>query len=413
MTPARFPIAVAALAAVLALPLPAAGQSAATEARRQAVFAQMIAAPADRALMLEYARLSVQLRDFESAAATLERFLDLEPGNVGARIELAVAYFSLGAYAVAEYHLAAAAGSGALTPEQARQVARYREESTERGDPHQITGRIALGQSWSREQDERGQFATVDLDWRFDMGGPDANDWRTQLAFSRYNPEDIGFSDRQTTRLRSGPEYRLTGDVYGPRLQPYLELTWAEEDFGFGFVERDTTMALGFAYQNPHTAFWTSYADLQIGRGERDFGFGFTADFDFYDVSVGLGFRPSRETRIRGTLRWREEQIEIFANQYEQTRGLRLEALHTFDTGWQVLPRRWEARAWALREMVEEGDDFGIFNEDTDTALGLGLRAFVTDELFVEARGARLERDFNFGIVDQETVYSLQFGWEF
>ena len=413
MTPALSRIAAAALAALIALPLPAAAQSTAAETRRQAVFAQMLAAPADRALMLEYARLSVQMRDFEAAAATLERFVDLEPDNVGARIELAVAYFSLGAYAVAEYHLAAAAGTGALTPEQAQQVARYREESIERSSPHQITGRIALGQAWAREQDNSGQFATANLDWRFDMGGPNANDWRTQLAFSRYNPEDLNFGQRQGTRLRTGPEYRLTGDVYGPRLQPYLEFTWVEADFGFLVVEQDTTQALGFAYQNPHTAFWTSYADVQIGRGERDFGFGFAIDFDFYDISVGLGFRPSRETRLRGTLRWREEQIDVFANQYEQTRGLRLEALHTFDTGWQVLPRRWEARAWALREMTEQGDDFGVFTELTDTALGLGLRAFVTDELFVEARGARLERDFSFGFVEEETVYSLQFGWEF
>jgi hypothetical protein len=413
MTRAKARIAAFLLAAACAIPAPAAAQATNLQAQRDAVFAQMLVSPADRALMLEYARLSVRLRDFEAAAGTLERFLDLDPGNAAARVELATAYFALGAYEVAEYHLAAAAASGGLTPDQVEEVARYRDETEARQGPHQITGRIAIGPSWARETDESGTFATALLDWRFDMGGPNANDWLTQLAFSRYNPEDLFFSHRQSTRLRTGPEFRLTGDAYGPRLQPYLELMWVEEDFGFGFVEQDTSIALGFAYQNPHNAFWTSYADMQIGRGERDFGFGFALDFDFHEVTLGLAYRPSRETRIRGTVGWRDEELDDGFSTYETSTKLRLEALHTFDTGAQFLPRRWEARGWLLREDVEEGDSFGVFSEYTDTGYGIGLRAFVTDELFVEARGARLERDFDFGFVEEDTVYSFQLGWEF
>lgn len=404
-------IVAAVLACALACPTASVAQTGALETRRQAIFAQMLAAPSDRALMLEYARLSVQMRDFEAAAATLERLLDFDPGNAGARLELAIAYFSLGAYDVAEYHLASVAASGALTPEQAEQVARYREEVDNRDGPHQITGRLAIGQAWTREQDARGQFGTAQLEWRFDMGGPNAHDWLTQLGFSRYMPGDLTFGDRQVTRLRSGPEFRLTGDVYGPRLQPYVELMWfRDDDFGFGDYN---SVAIGFAYQNPHNAFWTTYGDVQVGRATpRD---PFQPEFDFHEVSIGAGYRPSRETRIRGTLRWREEDQDSFFNDHTTTRGVRIEALHTFDTGARILPRRWEARAWALREMVEQGNDFGIFNAYTDTALGLGLRAFVTDELFIEARGARLDRDFDdiFMMPQSETVYSLQIGWEF
>ena len=89
--------------------------------------------------------------------------------------------------------------------------------------------------------------------------------------------------------------------------------------------------AIGLAYQNPHTAFWTSHADLQIGRAETEFD----DRFDFAEASAGLTYRPSRETRIRGTLGWRSEDWDFF----EATMtGLRLEALHTFDTGLDYLP---------------------------------------------------------------------------
>lgn len=417
MTRAKARIAALLLATACAAATPGMAQTTSTETRRDAVFARMLQAPADRALMLEYARLSVQLRDFEAAAATLERFLDLDPGNAAVRVELATAYFALGAHAVADYHLATAAASGALTPEQAEQAARYRDETAARQSPHQITGRIALGQSWARETDQNGSFVTAQLDWRFDMGGANADDWLTQLGVSRYSPDEIGFTERQTTRLRTGPEFRLTGDAHGPRLQPYVEMMWAQEDRGFGFVQEDRSVAFGLAYQNPHSAFWTSYAGLQVGRGDRE-TVGSSApavDFDYREASLGLAYRPSRETRIRGTLAWRDEDTDDGFSTHETTRTLRLEALHSFDTGWDVLPRRWEARGWLERETLERGDVFGIFDAHTDTGRGLGLRAFVTDEVFVEARGARLARDFDdpFRDTRRETVYSLQIGWEF
>ncbi len=413
MTSIRTGFAAALLATAMVVPVAATAQSAALESQRQVVFAQLLAAPADRALMMQYARLSVQMRDFEAAAAvrwsvsststpTMQRrgwnWPRLISRSVPMRWPSTI--------------LRQPPRSGGLTREQAAEVARYREETEARQGPHQIAGRIALGQSWARETDQSGIFGTAQLGWRFDMGGPNAHVWLTQMAFSRYSPDEIGFDDRTTTRLRSGPEFRLTGDSYGPRLQPYLELVWIEEDDGFGFVRQDSSVALGFAYQNPHNAFWTSYADVQVGRGDRD-SFGFVVDFDFREVSLGLTYRPSRETRIRGTLGWRDEDVDDGFSTYETSTTLRLEALHSFDTGWQALPRRWEARGWIQRENVEQGDSFGMFGDFTDTGYGLGLRAFMTDELFVEARGARLEREDSFGFATPETVYSLQIGWEF
>ncbi|MGP1358875.1 hypothetical protein, partial [Roseicyclus sp.] len=64
----------AGLAIALALsPAPGVAQDAAISAERAAVFARMLDAPSDRALMLQYARLSVRMRDYEAAVSTLER----------------------------------------------------------------------------------------------------------------------------------------------------------------------------------------------------------------------------------------------------------------------------------------------------------------------------------------------------
>jgi Flp pilus assembly protein TadD len=135
-----------AAAAITGIGTAATAQSAAAlEAERAAVFARMLDAPADRVLMAHYARLSIQLRDFEAAAATLERLIDLEPANATARLELATAYFAMGNYPLAEYHLNAAAASGALSPEQLASVEAYRGAAAERDAPSRFSGSVAAG----------------------------------------------------------------------------------------------------------------------------------------------------------------------------------------------------------------------------------------------------------------------------
>jgi hypothetical protein len=392
------------LASGLALPATAQAQGASLESQRQAVFAQLLAAPADRALMLRYARLSVQMRDFEAAAATLERFVDLEPGDVGARVELAIAYFALGAYDVARYHLAAAEASGALTAEQAARVARYDDEARGRDSVQSLSGEVAFGVGRTVEAEEEGPFGSLRLDWRIDMGGSNAAEWLTQMRHDTYRLDDFGFQGRTVTRLRTGPEFRLTGDAYGPRLQPYVELMRVRNTDP-SISGGSDTVAAGLAYQNPLDARWTAYADLGIGRGDP--AESFIDDFDFAQVMAGIGFRPSRDTRIRGTLRWRGE--EYGTSDRVTLHSAQIDLLHTFRVDAIALPRRWELRGTARVSDVED-DLSGDYSE---RLFGAGLRAFVTEDLFVEVQGARLSRDFGPFFDTEETFYGLQIGWEF
>jgi hypothetical protein len=399
---------VAALVFCIAqLASPASAQMTPLERERQAVFAQLLAAPADRALMLHYARLSVQLRDFEAAAATLERFVDLYPGDVVARTELAVAYFALGAYDVADYHLAAVEASGALPADQADRIARYRAEAASRGAPGRLSGQIALGQSWTRQQSDESLTVAAQLEWRLDMGGRNADDWVTQFGYQANMPGVQTFNDRSTAQLRTGPEFRLTGDAFGPRLRPYLELVSVREaDTTFApFTGDYTAAAFGLSYRNTIEGV-SILADIAAGQTiARDAP---RLDFDFREATFGLGYSPIRDTTLRAVLRWRQNEDAINT---ETLRGVRLELGQAFDLGAENLVRRVDLRAYVLRELTER-DFAGVVTDFTDTGYGASLRATLGQGLFVEARGSRLERE-SVGVVQPETVYALQLGWEF
>ncbi len=69
-------------------------------------------------------------------------------------------------------------------------------------------------------------------------------------------------------------------------------------------------------------------------------------------------------------------------------------------------------RGWFQREFIEDGNTF-FSSESRQTGYGVGIRAFVTDDLFLEAQGTRLESDFGGGFSSEETLYALQIGWEF
>ncbi len=398
---------VAALA-VMASPLAAQDISAA----RQALFQQMLADPANREVMTQYARLAVQERDFEGAASTLERLVDLEPLNTTARVELAIAYFALGSYAVAEYHLVAAQTSGTLTPEQAAQVARYRDASADRDDRSDYSGRLQVGYAFADTTGEEGSFVNGAVDWRVDLGDAHATQWVTEFAFSTYEPGDGSINARTSARLRTGPEFRIARDAYGPRLQPYIEI---------GHFSNDDTLpgdyysvALGAAYANPINERFTVYADLSAGREyARNTG---DADFEFAEFDLGVTYRPSRDTRFRlqGTLEDREAVDSATADEFS-TASVRLSVQHAFDPGFQALPNRWVTGAFAEIGQSER-TLAGTVTEFEENSYGAFLRAFVFEDIFIETAAAQVMEDTTTGggtTTRDDMIYTVQIGWEF
>lgn len=402
-----------ATSAALALfATPVAAQTGELGAQRDAVFQQMLADPSNRSLMQQYAQLSVQMRDFEAAAATLERLVDLEPNNTAARVELAIAYFALGSYGVAEYHLAAAQASGALSPEQVERVARYQLESVERSDGSELDGRVEAGVAVPMDDGETGLFLNAELDYRFDLGDANVTMWVTEFAYSNFQADDSIVNSRQSARLRTGPEFRVSGDAFGPRLQPYVEFEWLDRDPTLEISY--TSVALGAAYQNPINERFTAYADAQVGRASAT---DVTAtDFEFHEASLGLTYRPSRDTRFRASA-WIEQlrDVDVATPTTTDIAGLRLSAQHAFNPAFLDLPNRWVAGGFAALEQIDRSGA-GPMTEIEQFSYGAFLRAFVFEDIYVETGLATIMEDSTMGGVtleNDESILTVQLGWEF
>ncbi|MBP0617679.1 outer membrane beta-barrel protein [Jiella mangrovi] len=89
------------------------------QARRDVLFARMLANPGDLDTAFEYAALSSQAGDLEGAIATLERMLIFAPGLPRLQLELGVLYYRLGAYETAKTYFDGAI-SGPNVPEPVR-----------------------------------------------------------------------------------------------------------------------------------------------------------------------------------------------------------------------------------------------------------------------------------------------------
>lgn len=416
MSRASFPAMATALAlcvgALLAGVPAAAQQGGSLGAERDAVFAQMLQDPANRDLMRRYAGLSVQLRDFEAAASTLERLLDLEPGNVGARVELAIAYFALGSYEIAEYHLAVAQGAGGLSPEQAAAVARYRAETAARAGGSDLRGRVAIGAAVPDAGGEGGLFLSGAVDWRIDLGDANATQWVSEFAYSGFRPGEDSLEERQTARLRTGPEIRIAGDAFGPRLRPFLEVEWVEGDPLT--LTGETTRAAGLSLSVPLGPLLT--IDAEVSAGEARPASGFIPDYRLREARLGATYRPTRDTRIRLTA-WRgeEEEFDTFFPITTTIAGARLSAEHAFDPGIGRAPNRWVLGGFAGRERSDLDDGF-FAREIVEDGYGLWLRAFVVEDVYLELGASQLAREttnFGFTTTEEENVFTVQIGWEF
>ena len=379
----------------------AAAQDAELLDQRSTAFQRMFADPANIEHMRRYARLSVQLRDHEAAAATLERLLDIEPSNASARLELAAAYFALGSYALAQVHLDTLQSSGGLTPAEEALAARYAEVTERRNAPGVLSGEIMLGALRSGTATRTGTTGTVSLDWRLDLGDAQVTTWVTEAHVAYARPRPAGEDARNTLTLRTGPEFRIAGDAYGPRLQPWIEL----ELDGLSGTASDASRsaAIGLSYRNPISPEVLIFADVEAGRGRHQ---GESESFSTYEVMAGMVYRPAPDTRLRVSGSNRADNS--FARGDTIATTLRLDLRHDFAiSGAPVTARNWMVRGFTLVSDVD--GDLDAYN---DLSAGLSLRSFLRDDLFIEAGQRWLATQSSSGRTS-ERVMTLELGVEF
>jgi hypothetical protein len=158
---------------------------------------------------------------------------------------------------------------------------------------------------------------------------------------------------------------------------------------------------VGLAYQNAHSAAWTSFADASIGWGELD---ATGADIDFHDLSLGVTYRPSREALYRLTLSWaaRTPRPATRMNRAAPRLQPRFRRARHALSGPD-----WRAGAFASVDW-RDITDTGVASDETVTAAGLSLRAYLNDDIYVETRGTHVTRD---GATDRDETDRIDAAW--
>jgi len=366
-------------------------------ARSQA-FEAVLANPSDPDAMLAYARAAVADRDYEAAISTLERLLDFEPNRAAARYELAVAYFALGSFDVARFHFLLLQQTGGLDLARETRVADYlgRIEEAEAGQS--LAGTFTIGAAAS--DGDAALALGLNLGWSIDLGGANDTSWETDVRGRLFEGEDALATGRFL--LRTGPQFSVDGLAFGMRLRPYAELEAVQDDDDDDYI----AASIGLQYLNAFSSNWSSFADLSFGQLE---GSGSFSDADIWSVVLGASFTPSREERIRFSLRASDRDSDIEADSRERIGG-RIDYIRAGTGLLGDADRRWQAGAYVQYDEL----DFGTAREDTLTTVGVSLRAFVTEASFVEVAASTSRRDSNNNDFDATTpVFSVQLGVEF
>ena len=373
----------------------------ATRAAQEAAFQRMYAAPTDPQASLDYARLSVALRDCEAAAAALERLVAIEPRNIAARQQLALAYFALGSNAMAERQMQIVAKAQGADPAVQEQARAYGAAAANRRSASQITGSLRFGSVFSSDTAARSTDADLALIWRHDLGGASGHFWLTTLNSTLAFDSGAGArSDRFSIALRSGPMFSLGTTRQSPRLQP------------FAFVEnnRDNqseTMrrrGMGLLFQLPLGDRFSAQAEIRRGRVMASYSF---TEGRLDGRGLSAIYRLTDRTSLRAG--YDREVRRGLSSGLEVERNSALELWHQFQPGFSRVDKNWRVIASLRNQRIDEA---GLIS--TKRIAGVVVRGWITDQTFADIGVTRSrEVDGVAGQITTPTRISLRIGREF
>lgn len=407
---------------------------AALVAERDAALQRMAADPRDLDAMLAHARASIRLRQFEPAVSTLERYLDLAPGNTAALYELAVSYFALGVYAVADLHFQRLEQAN-LDGETRRLIGQYRAAIADRTAESGVKGRVAVGLAYSTNANLASDSVTVltrgvplaraggapdggagatfsaRVEHRHDLGLASGDLWFTEAGVEALHFFEDSDGDFDGIFLRSGPSLSLNEFAYGPKVRPYVELDTVFRGGDWLF----STAGLGAQYTNTFTADWSMYAAVRSGYRWHETAGG---DGSVHRGVLGVTFRPSRDMKIQ--LSGLTEAFFSGADALGNVEfGGRLSAEYDFDTGLAFAHRKWRLEGYGqitTRQFLDPDAavDPAREREDLDMRLGAKLTAHLIEGFFVTGGVDWLNRDSNIPQFEgDEVLVNLAVGVDF
>jgi tetratricopeptide (TPR) repeat protein len=114
------------------------------EAKKEALFQQMLRNPANLDATFAYADVSARLGDYEAAVSALERMLLFNPNLPRVQLELGALYFRMGSYDLARDYFAKAA-AGNPPPEVRARIDEYMAQIEKATSRHHLSGYVFLG----------------------------------------------------------------------------------------------------------------------------------------------------------------------------------------------------------------------------------------------------------------------------
>ncbi|MEM7422734.1 MAG: tetratricopeptide repeat protein [Pseudomonadota bacterium] len=400
------------------------------------LFQQLIVEPDNLDTMFEYARVSIQLEDFEAAISTLERMLIYQQDLSRVRLELAVAYFSLGSYEVADLYFDQVLADPA-TPETVRaRIRPYKAAIVTRTRTNALSMIASVGYTFStnaslgpdssqvllfgnnatlisgQQEEDSGVRVTLNVTHAYDLQGPDDDFWRTDFGLFGVRYGSVEAGDVGFMRLRTGPRLSLDNQQFGVKLRPYLEAQYLNsEDRGLF-----AAFALGAEVSDTVTTEFSTFGDAGIRY--RNF---FRREFDDEDtynlyLSGGGAYLPTRDLVLRArALLEADFADERFNSNVEG--GLRLSGEYQYDSGLD-----WIDRKWVLSGFLEGRSR--LFNEPDPivdpnrTRRDIDLRGGLSHVFAIrEGFGIQLDADallrhsniVNFDLDNVTTTVSLQY----
>ena len=334
--------------------------------RQKQLFDQLIDKPDDLELMFEYAKVSIQLEDYEAAISTLERMLIYRQDLSRVRLELAVAYFNLGSYAASELYFDQVL-EDSQTPDIVRErINRYKEVIAFRTRKSAFSVLANVGLTYStnatlgpqdnevlllgnvatlvagQQEADFGSRVLVNVSHVYDLQQEDDDVWRTDASFFglRYFNTDEG--DLFFTRIRTGPRLSLDEKQFGPKMRPYVEGQYlVSEDRGLF-----ASFGVGAEVSDTLSPILSAYGDVGV-RYRNYFRSEFSDEdaFSFY-ASGGLAYIPFRDLVIRGTGIFELDEADGDQNSNVEL-GLRLSGEYQYDSGFGWVDRKWSVSGFA------------------------------------------------------------------
>lgn len=389
-------------------------------ARQRALFEQVLDAPTDLELMFAYAAASMQLEDYEAAIATMERMLIFEPDLPRVKLELGVAYFRLGSYAVAQFYFEEALAGGAPAAVAAR-VAPFLEAIAQRTRRDRFGGFAAFGPIYSTnatlgptDREIRSEFfpggvATLDeasvgradvggrlvalLSWSRDLEGADEDDWLTTALYSglRYRREDAGEFD--AVEITTGPNISLAARSFGPKARPFAQAGFVRAAGAPLYIQGGGGVEYTDALSR-ETSVFASLSGQYRDFGREQIGF----DGVYGVATVGAVRQISPTTSLRGAILAQTDRTEEDYRANAEF-GLRLTLQRDFAAPGDVTEFFPEGGPWRA----------SVFAQGS-------LRLFDAPDPAVDADLARRDRDARLGFrllapLDRKVAVALDASW--